>query len=156
MNLIETINQTVANYQILARDKDLYLHSEIFTSNLEVQGNNDLLFQVLINLVGNALKFTYQKGEVVIRAYKMKNQKVRIEIVDTGLGITYGYQQYIFQRFYRIENEVHTLKGAGLGLSIVDTILYEHKTEINIVSRYNIGSSFWFDPGEHAHRHRIK
>ena len=110
-----------------------------------MQGNKDLLLHVLINLVGNALKFTYSKGEVVIRAYHINNKKIRIEIVDTGVGIVYGYQQSIFQRFYRIENEVHTLKGTGLGLSIVDTILGELKTEIHVVSRYGIGSTFWFD-----------
>jgi two-component system sensor histidine kinase NblS len=145
MNLVETINQTTANYQLIARDKNLYLHSELFKPTLTIQGNKDLLLQVIINLVGNALKFTYNEGEIVVRAYKMKNQLVRVEIVDTGVGILYGYQQYIFQRFYRIENEVHTLKGTGLGLSIVDTILSEHKTEINVVSRYSVGSTFWFD-----------
>ena len=145
MNIAETINQTTANYQIIARDKNLYLHSEILKANLTVQGNRDLLFQVLINLVGNALKFTYKNGEVIIRAYPLKNKKIRVEIVDTGVGIVYSYQQFIFQRFYRVENDVHTLKGAGLGLSIVETILSEHKAEINLVSCANVGSAFWFD-----------
>ena len=80
-----------------------------------------------------------------MRAYKMGQKKIRIEIVDTGIGIIYSDQQYIFQRFSRIENDVHTLKGTGLGLSIVDTILSEHKTGVNVVSRYNVGSIFWFD-----------
>lgn len=145
MNIEETINQATANYQIIAKDKILYLHSEIFTSNLDVKGNKDLLLQVLINLVGNALKFTYKRGEIVMRAYKLENRYVRVEIIDTGIGIIYNYQQYIFQRFYRIENEVHTLKGTGLGLSIVGTILSEHKSKINLVSRYSVGSAFWFD-----------
>ena len=145
MNIAETIYQTTANYQLIARDKHLHLHSEISTNELLVQGNKDLLLQVLINLVGNALKFTYPKGEILMRAYKMGQKKIRIEIVDTGIGIIYSDQQYIFQRFSRIENDVHTLKGTGLGLSIVDTILSEHKTGVNVVSRYNVGSIFWFD-----------
>ena len=145
MNIAETINQTTANYQIIARDKGLYLHSESFNSTLNIEGNKDLLFQVFINLVGNSLKFTYKQGEILIRAYSMSNQRIRIEVLDTGVGILYDYQQYIFQRFYRLENDVHTLKGAGLGLSIVETILAEHNTEINVVSRYGVGSIFWFD-----------
>ena len=145
MNVTETINQTIANYQIIAHDKKLFLHSELLLAGVNIRGNKDLLFQVLINLVGNALKFTYKNGEIILRAYQMGNQKIRVEIVDTGVGIIYGYQQYIFQRFYRVENEVHTLKGTGLGLSIVDTILSEHNTEINVVSRYSVGSAFWFD-----------
>lgn len=148
MDLIETFNQTVANYQITACDKNLYLHSELSFNNGEIKGNKDLLLQVLTNLVGNALKFTYKNGEIIIRAYKIgkeKNSKIRVEIVDTGIGVLYDYQQDIFQRFYRVENNVHTLKGTGLGLSIVQTILSQHNSTINIVSRFNVGSIFWFD-----------
>ena len=145
MNVSETINQTVANYQIISSAKKLYLHSELAHINLTVPGNKDLLLQVLVNIVGNALKFTYELGEIILRAYPMANKRIRIEIIDTGVGIIYANQQYIFQRFYRIENEVHTLQGTGLGLSIVGTILFEHKTEIHLVSRYRVGSSFWFD-----------
>jgi two-component system sensor histidine kinase NblS len=148
MDLIETFNQTVANCQITAHDKDLYLHTELSFNKTIVKGNKDLLLQVLINLVGNALKFTYNKGEIIIRAYQIgegKSNKIRIEIADTGIGIVYDYQEDIFQRFYRIENNVHTLKGTGLGLSIVKTILLQHNTTINVISRYNVGSVFWFD-----------
>lgn len=145
MNVSETINQTVSNYQIISRAKKLYLHSELAFINLKVPGNKDLLLQVLVNVVGNALKFTYELGEIILRAYPMSNKRIRIEIIDTGVGIIYTNQQYIFQRFYRIENDVHTLQGTGLGLSIVDTILSEHKTELNLVSRYQVGSAFWFD-----------
>ena len=80
-----------------------------------------------------------------MRAYRMGQLVIRIEVVDTGIGIISNDQQYIFQRFSRIENDVHTLQGTGLGLSIVDTILSEHKTELNLVSRYQVGSAFWFD-----------
>ena len=59
-----------------------------------LQKDHDLIIQVLINLVGNALKFTYKEGEIIIRAYLIKNQKIRIEIVDTGIGILYNYQQW--------------------------------------------------------------
>ena len=101
--------------------------------------------EVFINIVGNALKFTYPNGEIIMRAYRMGQLVIRIEVVDTGIGIISNDQQYIFQRFSRIENDVHTLKGTGLCLRIVDTILSEHKTNINVVSRSNVGSTFWFD-----------
>ena len=148
MDLREIFYQTLANYQIAARDKDISLYSEFSFKKSTINGNKNLLFQVLVNLVGNALKFTYKKGEVLIRAYQIGNgkiEKIRIEVVDTGIGIIYSDQQDIFQRFYRIENDVHSLKGTGLGLSIVKTILSEHRTTIHVISRYNIGSIFWFD-----------
>lgn len=145
LNINEVVDLAIANYQITARDKYLYLHCEDLPHPLNVYANRDLILQVLINLVGNALKFTYPYGEILIRIYALKNTKVRIEVIDTGIGIPDSYQQYIFQRFYRVENEVHTLKGTGLGLSIVNTILTEHKTRIRVLSRYKVGSVFWFD-----------
>jgi two-component system sensor histidine kinase NblS len=112
-----------------------------------------LLLQVLTNLVGNALKFTQQGGKVAIRAYKMKQRigdrltspQVRIEISDTGIGIDPEDQAAIFDRFFRVENRVHTLEGTGLGLSIVKNIMDKHHAKINLVSEVGVGTTFWFD-----------
>ena len=65
---------------------------------------------------------------------------MRIEISDTGIGIDPEDQQAIFDRFFRVENRVHTLEGTGLGLSIVRNIIEKHHTKIHLiseVSRYN-------------------
>jgi two-component system sensor histidine kinase NblS len=70
---------------------------------------------------------------------------VRIEISDTGIGIDPEDQQAIFERFFRVENRVHTLEGTGLGLSIVRNIIDKHHTKINLVSEVNVGTTFWFD-----------
>lgn len=148
IDLIGTINQALANYQLAARNKKIYLHSLISINKSTLKANKDLILQVLINLIGNALKFTHKNGEIIIRAYTIDQEtcsKLRIEIADTGIGINESYLTDIFQRFYRIENDVHTLKGTGLGLSIVKNILREHYSTINVISRYNIGALFWFD-----------
>lgn len=70
---------------------------------------------------------------------------VRIEISDTGSGIEPKEQQAIFDRFYRVENRVHTLEGTGLGLSIVKNIIEKHHSKVNLVSEVDIGTTFWFD-----------
>jgi two-component system sensor histidine kinase NblS len=70
---------------------------------------------------------------------------VRVEISDTGIGIDPEDQQAIFDRFFRVENRVHTLEGTGLGLSIVRNIIDKHHTKINLVSEVNVGTTFWFD-----------
>ncbi|MDY6805523.1 MAG: ATP-binding protein [Cyanobacteriota bacterium] len=70
---------------------------------------------------------------------------VRIEIADTGSGIEPKEQQAIFDRFYRVENRVHTLEGTGLGLSIVKNIIEKHHSKVNLVSEVDIGTTFWFD-----------
>ncbi len=71
--------------------------------------------------------------------------KVRIEIADTGSGISQADQEKIFDRFYRVENSVHTEQGTGLGLSIVRGIVEKHGGEIRMASELGVGTTFWFD-----------
>ncbi|MEY3223045.1 MAG: hypothetical protein RLZZ203_1901, partial [Cyanobacteriota bacterium] len=155
VDLPQAIEQTLRTYQLNAKDKGIELFQEL-TPNLPlVLGNYDLLLQVFGNLIGNALKFTPAGGKVVIRAYQLDGTsdsnshyqpgKVRIEISDTGIGIAPEDQQAIFDRFFRVENRVHTLEGTGLGLSIVRNIIDRHHTQVNLVSEVGIGTTFWFD-----------
>ena len=71
--------------------------------------------------------------------------KSRIEIADTGSGISQADQEKIFDRFYRVENAVHTEQGTGLGLSIVRGIIEKHGGEIRMASELGVGTTFWFD-----------
>jgi len=68
-----------------------------------------------------------------------------VEIADTGSGISREDQQRIFERFYRVENAVHTEVGTGLGLSIVRGILEKHGTQVRMTSELGVGTTFWFD-----------
>ncbi len=70
---------------------------------------------------------------------------VRVEIADTGIGIAPEDQYAIFDRFYRVENRVHTLEGTGLGLSIVRNIIDKHRSKIHVRSAVGAGTTFWFD-----------
>ena len=71
--------------------------------------------------------------------------KVRIEIADTGSGIAQADQEKIFDRFFRVENAVHTEQGTGLGLSIVRGIIEKHGGQIRMASELGVGTTFWFD-----------
>ena len=68
-----------------------------------------------------------------------------MEIADTGSGISREDQARIFERFYRVENAVHTEVGTGLGLSIVRGILEKHGTQARMTSEPGVGTTFWFD-----------
>jgi two-component system sensor histidine kinase NblS len=70
---------------------------------------------------------------------------VRVEVEDTGYGIPAEDCDRIFDRFFRVEDKVHTLEGTGLGLSIVRNIIEKHHTVVNIKSEVGVGSTFWFD-----------
>jgi two-component system sensor histidine kinase NblS len=68
-----------------------------------------------------------------------------VEISDTGIGIDAEDQAAIFERFFRVENRVHTLEGTGLGLSIVKNIIAKHQSRIHLISEVGVGTTFWFD-----------
>lgn len=156
VDLSQAIEQTLRTYQLNARDKGIELIQDIAPNLPLVRGHYDLLLQVLANLIGNALKFSRPGGKVALRAYQLQPQpllntstlisRVRVEIGDTGIGIPSEDQQAIFDRFFRVENRVHTLEGTGLGLSIVRNILEDkHHTRVFLVSEVGIGTTFWFD-----------
>ncbi|WP_431193475.1 two-component system sensor histidine kinase NblS [Trichocoleus desertorum] len=158
VDVSQPIEQTLRTYQLNARDKGIELSHEIEPDLPAVVGNYDLLLQVFANLVGNALKFTESGGKVAIRAYVLQSQfrlksvalqnqprTVRIEISDTGIGIDQEDQAAIFDRFFRVENRVHTLEGTGLGLSIVRNIIEKHYSAVHLVSEVGVGTTFWFD-----------
>jgi two-component system, OmpR family, sensor histidine kinase NblS len=150
--LTQPIEQTLRTCQLNAKDKGIELYQEIETDLPAVLGNYDLLLQVLTNLVGNSLKFTNAGGKVTVKAYPtpaesntLNQAAVKIEIVDTGIGISAEDKEAIFERFFRVENRVHTLEGTGLGLSIVRNIIEKHNSRVYIDSEVGVGTSFWFE-----------
>jgi two-component system, OmpR family, sensor histidine kinase NblS len=172
VDLAQPVEQTLRTYQLTARDKGIELVQEIEPELPTVLGNYDLLLQVLSNLVGNALKFTQANGTIGIRAYRLPEDsdthfqsarfltspltsppphmsaplgRVRVEIADTGIGIDAEDQEAIFDRFFRVENRVHTLEGTGLGLSIVRNIIEKHRSRVHLISEVGKGTTFWFD-----------
>lgn len=163
LDLAQPIEQTLRTYQLHARDKGIELNHEIQPDLPSVLGHYDLLLQVLTNLVGNALKFTESGGKITLRAYVLPidaapsshsvsstespddRKKVRVEVCDTGIGIAPEDQEAIFDRFFRVENRVHTLEGTGLGLSIVRNIVEKHGSRVHLSSEVSVGTTFWFD-----------
>lgn len=153
VDIIQPIEQTLRTHRLNARDKRIELLQDVEPNLPPVIGNYDLLLQVFSNLVGNALKFTESGGQVMLRAHQIvppgddpnEGGYIRIEISDTGIGIAPEDQQAIFDRFFRVENRVHTLEGTGLGLSIVKNIIEKHSSQVHLVSEVGIGTTFWFD-----------
>ncbi len=153
VDLAQTIEQTLRTYQLNAKEKGIVLEKEIEPDLPLVVGHYDLLLQIFANLVGNALKFTKAGGKATIKAYLVKPisnlsspiSLVRVEVKDTGIGIAAEDKEAIFERFFRVENRVHTLEGTGLGLSIVKNIIDKHNSKINLESEVGKGTNFWFD-----------
>ncbi|MGG6294575.1 two-component system sensor histidine kinase NblS [Leptolyngbya sp. AN02str] len=152
VDLLQTVEQTLRTHQLNAKDKEIELIQNVDADLPAVLGNYDLLLQVFNNLLGNALKFTQAGGKVAIFAYLLTPASahgvpthVRVEVADTGIGIDCEDQIAVFERFFRVENRVHTLEGTGLGLSIVRNIIEKHQSSVNLVSEVGVGTTFWFD-----------
>ncbi len=152
VDLAQPIEQTLRTCQLNAKDQNIELHQEIEDGLPGVIGNYDLILQVLTNLVGNSLKFTNSGGKVTVKAYKtdaesntLEQPAVKIEVSDTGIGISAEDKEAIFERFFRVENRVHTLEGTGLGLSIVRNIIEKHNSRVHIDSEVGVGTTFWFE-----------
>jgi two-component system, OmpR family, sensor histidine kinase NblS len=174
IELPAAIEQTLRTYRLNAEEKGVGLGFEADPQLPRVLGNWDLLLQVFDNLVGNGLKFTPAGGELMLRAYPWPDlcdlaqevpaaesspscaitsplPRLRVEVADSGCGISAADQERIFERFYRVENAVHTEAGTGLGLSIVRGILEKHGSRIQMASEPGVGTTFWFDlPLEHS------
>lgn len=152
VDIRQPIEQTLRTHQLNARDKQIELLQDISPDLPAIMGHYDLMLQVFNNLVGNALKFTEPGGKVMLRASQPPHATadspmayVRVEVADTGIGIASEDQAAIFDRFFRVENRVHTLEGTGLGLSIVKNIIEKHSGQVHLISEVGIGTTFWFD-----------
>ena len=96
---------------------------------------------MFINLIDNAIKYT-DKGEITV-SVKHDQEKIIIEIVDTGIGIPKEHLNRIFERFYVVDkSRSKKLGGTGLGLSIVKHIVILHKGKIDVKSTPNVGTKF--------------
>ena len=101
--------------------------------------------QVIDNLVSNALKFTPAGGTVDVRAYPYRSA-VRIEVADTGMGISDDEQSQLFDRFFRTARaQEQAIPGVGLGLSISKAIIEGHDGRISVTSVEGVGTTFFVD-----------
>ena len=146
-NAVEDVAYTLAKR---AQDKGLemacLIHPDL-TTNL--RGDPGRIRQILVNLVGNAIKFTHQ-GEIVIRAEPIEETKthatVHFSVQDTGIGIPRERLGAVFDRFTQADGSTtRKYGGTGLGLTISKQLVEAMGGKIGVESTSGIGSTFWFD-----------
>lgn len=124
------------------REKNLSISFENEHENVPIQGDPKLLYQVWMNLITNAIKYTPEDGEIAIMIYEYKD-KIEVRVSDTGVGIAQEEMAHLFDRFYRGDKaRTRSDHSTGLGLSIAKKIIELHEGTIFATSKLGEGSTF--------------
>ncbi len=144
------VEEVVEQFKVQAGEKNLALEYSAPAEKLpEIMADPERLKQVLVNLIGNSIKYT-EKGSVKVSA-EFKNQMVEVRIIDTGIGMSAEDQQRLFQKFYRVQNEkTAKIIGTGLGLWITKQMVELMKGKISVESMEGVGTqtAVRFSPAE--------
>ena len=111
---------------------------------LSVRADGTRLKQILMNLIGNAIKFTPDGGTIELAARKI-GDLVRLEVRDSGPGIPSEEQKRIFEAFYRLTQNAKAAEGSGLGLAITQRLVELHGGQLGLESQPGMGSCFYFN-----------
>ncbi len=139
VNIKEIIENSVIIFEQKINEKNLELILNISDNIPLIKADPFKLEQVFINLIANAIYYT-KKGAITINA-DIENNKIKIEVIDTGIGIPKEYQSRIFDRFFKI-NKSSSKDSTGLGLAIVKHVVKLHKGEITVESQQRKGTKF--------------
>ena len=141
VNLEELLNNILSIYKHAIKEKNLRLIIDVEKDIPDIKADPFKLEQMFINLIENAIKYT-EEGEIKI-SLKREGKKIRIDIKDTGIGISQKHLPRIFERFYTVDkSRSRKLGGTGLGLSIVKHIVLLHNGTIDVKSTPGKGTIF--------------
>lgn len=142
VNLVELINEVAKSFKISIEQRKGALNFQHSVEKLEVYIDRVHFTNVIFNLLDNANKYSSDNPEIFIELNQTGN-RVLISVSDRGKGMTSAQQKMIFDKFYRAETgNVHDVKGFGLGLFYVKTIVEAHGGIISVKSELNEGSTF--------------
>jgi signal transduction histidine kinase len=124
--------------------KNITFNGNIPDDCRNVLADRSQIERVFINLTGNALKFTPEKGTIAVNAHR-SGKIIQVDVTDSGFGIPADAQEKIFEEFFRVENAINQeVKGTGLGLPLVKHIIEAHQGRIWVKSKLSEGSTFSF------------
>lgn len=146
LNIEDLVSNCVAEVATAIENKgNVTIENTITDTGLWVQGDNQSLRQVVINLLSNAVNYNEQNGLVTISSVLEKEGRLRIEVRDTGAGIASDKLPLLFTPFERIDQRHGTISGVGIGLHISKRLIEMMQGTIGVESVEGNGSTFWFD-----------
>ena len=142
IDLHELIHQSIKSFGLIVGEKNGKITCDLTADKFEILGDKIHITNTLHNLIDNAIKYSSEKPEVKIETHH-HNGFIEISVRDNGIGIPLESQKHIFDKFYRTPTgNVHDIKGFGLGLNYVKTIVEAYSGSVKLISRENKGSTF--------------
>ena len=145
-NIVDIINDCVEQVKILAEERNLVFSIMIEPDLPQVMLNRECITRALTNIISNAIKYSPEGKRIKIRAERSRvGDFLEVSVEDQGPGIAEEYQKKVFDRFFRVENDTHTVKGTGLGLHLVKIAIEKHHNgQVFVHSKLNEGATFGF------------
>lgn len=142
INLNEVVENLLTKFSLRIEDKGGQLYSHLEAEHDEVYADDVHINNVISNLLDNAIKYCAKTPEISVYT-RNKGDEIIISVIDNGIGIAAKEQKLIFERFYRVSTgNLHDVKGFGLGLSYVKTVVEAHGGRISVESAEGKGSRF--------------
>jgi len=142
LDIHDIIQHAVDNISLMVQEKEGYITTNLDAGNCIVNGDPVHLSNLIHNLLDNACKYSMNHPEINVSTVAKGNQ-ISISVKDNGIGMNADQQKMIFQKFYRVPTgNVHDIKGFGLGLTYVKTVVEAHLGTISVKSQPGKGSTF--------------
>jgi PAS domain S-box-containing protein len=141
VHLENVLKYSLDIFENQAKKKEIKLSVDVAPDLTPLRANPIRIRQMLDNLVGNAIKYTPQNGNVHV-SMSMQGDQIVIKVQDSGVGIPTEEQGRIFEKFYRATNAASGIVGSGLGLAIVKSIVESHQGRVWVESAMGKGSTF--------------
>jgi len=142
----DLIAEVFQNLNVKLLKKNIQFHIKKGSEEpVEVFADKNKIYQVLVNIFSNAVKYGKIDGEIIASVYYLEDNKVLIEITDNGIGIEESHIPRLFERFYRTDDaRSREIGGTGLGLAICKHIIEAHGENIHVRSQINVGTTVGF------------
>lgn len=151
LSLKQAAEAALRAVNLLAKEKQIDLSLDAVEPLPLVMMNEEGIERVIINLLTNSIKYTPVGGKIKVKiehihprlhSDDVDRDEVVLSVTDNGIGIPEDALPQIFDRFYRVERKVHTIKGTGLGLTIAKRMVEKHDGRITVESALGQGSIF--------------
>jgi len=146
VDFAKLVGEVIETMRAQADTKQIKLLSKAGPLIYTAEADRDMMYQVIMNLVSNAVKYTPEGGRVTVSVENDDaTRSVLVSVSDTGLGIPPDALNRLFEKFFRVENYKRIAKGTGLGLNLVKHIVETvHHGKVGVSSEVGMGSRFWF------------